>query len=244
MSLTFGKLNKKAGTFIICLSKISPKFRLVFSNNNNQYRMKKCIYKMYLQNVNMRKNKIITTTINPQLISRLNMYAFRYKMQKNSVIELALSRLFETGAKAELNLTFKLARRDKGIRTFLKNIENDNPAPIPKKKVKQKEIFYADLTPRGKGGKSLPVPVVIISGDTINSRFGMSIVCPIQEKVKYLGGCVVLKKDKLNNLKNDSEILAFQVKTISHERLTKKIGEITGKQLAETIIWLRDILKW
>ena len=96
----------------------------------------------------------------------------------------------------------------------------------------------------GVKSKSAPVPVVIISGNTINSRLGMSIVCPVKEKVKYTGGCVVLKKDKLNKLKSDSEILAFQVKTISHERLIKKIGEITDGQLSETRIWLRDMLKW
>jgi mRNA interferase MazF len=199
---------------------------------------------MYLQNVNMRKNKVFTSSIKPSLIARVSMYAKKYNMTKNKVIELALVRMFETMTKAELNLTFKKARRDKGIRAFLKNTENDSPAPIPGKKVKQKDIYYADLNPRGRGGKAAPVPVVIISGETINSRLGLSIVCPIRKNVKYLGGCVTLKKDKLNRLKHDSEIIAFQVKTISHERLTKKIGEITSEQLAETILWLRDILKW
>ncbi len=192
----------------------------------------------------MRKNKVFTSSLNPALLARLNMYASKYNMTKNSVIELALSRLFETAVKAELNITFKIARRDKSIRAFLKDIENAAFAPIHGKKVKQKDIYYTDLNPRGRGGKAAPVPVVIISGNTINSRFGLSIVCPIRKDIKYLGGCVELKKDKFNNLKHDSEILAFQVKTISHERLTKKIGEITDEQLAETIIWLRDILKW
>jgi mRNA interferase MazF len=165
-------------------------------------------------------------------------------MTKNSVIELALSRLFKTAAKAELDITFKIAKRDKVIRAFGKNQEDDVPAPVSNKKVKQKEIYYADLNPAVRRSRSASVPVVIISGDTINSRFGMSIVCPIKKNIKYLGGCVALKKDKLNKLRHDSEILAFQVKTISHERLTKKIGEITSEQLAETIVWIRDILKW
>ncbi len=192
----------------------------------------------------MKNHVTYTSTMNRGTMARLNMYAKKYNVPKNKVIELALSRLFETAAKAELSATFKAARRDKGIKAFLKNIENDNPAPIPNKKVKQKEIYYADLNPSGRGGKTAPVLVVIISGNTINSRLGMSIVCPISEKAKYAGGCVVLKKDKLNKLKSDSEIIAFQVKTISHDRLTKKIGEITDKQLAETILWLRNVLKW
>ncbi len=192
----------------------------------------------------MKSYKIVTTSIDRGLISRINMYAFRYKMTKNSVIELALSRLFKTAARAELEVTFKIAKRDKVIRAFGKNQEDDAPGLISAKKMKQKEIYFADLNPAARRSRSASVPVVIISGDTINSQFGMSIVCPIKKNIKYLGGCVALKKDKLNNLRHDSEILAFQVKTISHERLTKKIGEITGEQLAETIIWLRDILKW
>lgn len=244
MSPTFGKQYKKAGTFMTDTNRWNEKFPLVFSNKNNQYRMKKCIYKTYLQSVNMRKNKVFTSSVNPALYARINMYAFRYKMTKNSVIELALSRFFKTAARAELEMTFSIAKRDKVIRAFGKNQEDDAPAPVSNKKMKQKDIYYADLNPAARRSRSASVPVVIISGDTINSRFGMSIVCPIKKNIKYMGGCVALKKDKLNNLIHDSEILAFQVKTISHNRLKTKIGEITDVQLNETIVWLRDILKW
>ena len=192
----------------------------------------------------MKNSVIYTNTMNKGTMARLNMYAFRYKMTKNSVIELALSCFFKTAARAELEMTFKIAKRDKVIRAFGKNQEDDAPAPVSDKKVKQKDIYYADLNPAVRRSRSASVPVVIISGDTINGQFGMSIVCPIKKGIKYLGGCVALKKDKLNNLGHDSEILAFQVKTISHDRLKKKIGEITDVQLNETIVWLRDILKW
>jgi len=192
----------------------------------------------------MKNSVVYTSSMNRGIIARLNMYAKKYNVPKNKVIELALTRLFETAVKAELDLTFKIAKHDRVITAFLKNPADDATKGISGKKPKQKDIYYADLNPVGVKSKSAPVPVVIISGNTINSRLGMSIVCPVKEKVKYTGGCVVLKKDKLNKLKSDSEILAFQVKTISHERLIKKIGEITDGQLSETRIWLRDMLKW
>lgn len=192
----------------------------------------------------MRKNKTFTSSIKPSILARLSMFSKKYNTPKNKMIELALLRMFETAVKAELDITFKIAKRDRVIRAFCKNAEDDAPGRASVKKVKQKEIYYADLNPRGRGGKRAPVPVVIISGNTINSRLGMSIVCPIRENVRYRGGSVTLKKDKLNKLKSDSQILAFQVKTIGHERLIKKIGEITDKQLSETKMWLRDVLKW
>ena len=40
-----------------------------------------------------------------------------------------------------------------------------------------------------------------------------------------------MKKDKVNGLKEDSEIITFQIRTISKERLTQKIGEINPEQL-------------
>lgn len=52
----------------------------------------------------MSKNKIFTSSINPVLLAKMELYAKRYNMTKNKVIELALTRLFETASKAELTL--------------------------------------------------------------------------------------------------------------------------------------------
>jgi mRNA interferase MazF len=110
--------------------------------------------------------------------------------------------------------------------------------------MKQKEIYYANLNPSRRSKKVIMVPVVIISGNIMNNHLGMCIVCPLNEKVKYYAGCVVLKKDKLNKLKQDSEIITFQMSTIAQKKLIKKIGEITDRQLNEVIAGLSDVLKW
>jgi mRNA interferase MazF len=97
--------------------------------------------------------------------------------------------------------------------------------------MEQKEIWLAHLNPaRGKEQQGLR-PVVIISGNTMNKYFGLSIILPISSKVKSFAGCVVLDKNSSNGLKVKSEILTFQIRTIAQERLVKKIGEIDDNTL-------------
>lgn len=105
----------------------------------------------------------------------------------------------------------------------------------------QRDIYLADLNPtkgREQKGKR---PVVIISGNTMNKNFGVFIVCPVSSKVKNYAGCVRLKKDKVNKLAEDSEIITFQIRTIAKERMIKKIGEITDAQLKEIFYSLNEV---
>jgi mRNA interferase MazF len=101
--------------------------------------------------------------------------------------------------------------------------------------MKQREIWLADLNPvKGSEQKGIR-PVVIVSGNSMNDNLGICIVCPLTSRIKNYAGCQVLKKDPLNGLEQDSEIITFQIRTISNERLITKTGEITKLQL--------DILK-
>ena len=108
----------------------------------------------------------------------------------------------------------------------------------------QKEIWMADLEPvkgREQGGRR---PVVIISGNTMNEHYGVRIICPLSYQVKNFTGCVLLKKDKLNRLSKDSEVLTFQLRTISTGRLIKKIGVISPEQLKNIRLFLNEILTY
>lgn len=105
----------------------------------------------------------------------------------------------------------------------------------------QKEIYLADLSPTiGKEQKGRR-PVVIISGNTMNENFDVFIVCPISSKIKNYAGCVKLEKNKINKLSEDSEIITFQIRTISKERMIKKIGEITDEQLKKIFHSLNEV---
>ena len=108
----------------------------------------------------------------------------------------------------------------------------------------QREIWLADLEPikgREQGGRR---PVVIISGNTMNQHYGVRIICPLSSQVKNYAGCLFLKKDRLNRLPKDSEIITFQVRTISTSRLIKKIGQITHEQYKQVRLFLNEILSY
>ncbi len=108
--------------------------------------------------------------------------------------------------------------------------------------MKQGDIYYADLEPikgREQSGKR---PVVIISGNAMNENYDVVIICPISSKIKNYKGTVLLKKNKTNNLKLDSEVITFQIRTIDKNRFTKKIGQIDSAELEEIITCLNEIL--
>ncbi len=105
----------------------------------------------------------------------------------------------------------------------------------------QKDIYLANLNPtKGKEQKG-ERPVVVVSGNAMNKNLGVFIVCPISIKIKNYAGCVKIEKDKSNKLTADSEIITFQIRTISKERMIKKIGEVTDKQLKEIIYSINEV---
>jgi mRNA interferase MazF len=110
--------------------------------------------------------------------------------------------------------------------------------------MKQCEIWYANLNPtKGREQRGIR-PVVIVSGNAMNDHMDICIVCPITSKIKHYAGCLLLKKDKPNGLKEDSEIITFQIRTIAKERLTKRIGEITSEQLKNLKLGLIEVLHY
>lgn len=97
--------------------------------------------------------------------------------------------------------------------------------------MKQGEIWYADLEPVKGSEQSGKRPVVIVSGPTMNAALPIIIVCPLTSVIKNIKGCVVIQRNQTNNLKKDSEILVLQIRTVSRNRLSKRIGNITTHQL-------------
>lgn len=110
--------------------------------------------------------------------------------------------------------------------------------------MKQRDIYLVDLNPTLGREQRGTRPVVIISGNVMNDHFNVAIICPLSSNIKNYTGCVVLQKDEINKLRKDSEIITFQIRTISRERLIHKIGEITEEQLEEIKNGLNDILTY
>jgi mRNA interferase MazF len=110
--------------------------------------------------------------------------------------------------------------------------------------MKQKEIWYANLNPTKGSEQSGFRPIVIISGNMLNTYLKVVLACPLSSKIKNYKGNVVLSPNKENGLKAPSEIMIFYLRSISKERLVKKIGEITEEELNELKEGLDDILRY
>ena len=110
--------------------------------------------------------------------------------------------------------------------------------------MKQGEIWFANLNPP-KGSEQAGLrPVVILSGNLLNQHLNIVIVVPLTTKVKNYKGNPVLLPSKTNGLRTESEMLVFHVRSVSKDRLTKKLGNIEPAQLGLTIKTLNDLLKY
>jgi mRNA interferase MazF len=101
--------------------------------------------------------------------------------------------------------------------------------------MKQKDICFANLNPTRGSEQGGLRPVVVISGDTMNDNLGICIVCPLSSKIKSYPGTVFIPKTIDNGLSENSEVICFQVRAISKERLNPPIGKLSDSQLKDVI---------
>ncbi len=108
-------------------------------------------------------------------------------------------------------------------------------------KIKQYDIWLADLNPsKGKEpGKTRPV--VIVQTDLLNETHLSTLICPITtnvlSEIELLR--VHLKKNQLDKL---SDVLVDQIRAIDKKRLLSKLGQLTKEQQAKLRNNLRIVL--
>jgi len=92
-------------------------------------------------------------------------------------------------------------------------------------KVKQFEIWYADLNPTIGTEPGKVRPVVIVQTDLLNKYHPSSIVCPITTNIQKESEIlrVHIKKGSCG-LNETCDIMIDQVRAIDNKRLIKKIG--------------------
>jgi mRNA interferase MazF len=110
--------------------------------------------------------------------------------------------------------------------------------------MKQKDIYIVDLKPTIGNEQQGQRPAVIVSGNAMNDYFGVSIICPLTSSIKNYAGCTIVKKSRNNGLTADSEVLTFQIRTLSKKRFIKKIGKITDEVLQQIFAGLSDVLRY
>lgn len=110
--------------------------------------------------------------------------------------------------------------------------------------MKQGEIWMVDLNPIRGSEQAGFQPVVIISGNLLNTHAAVIIVCPLTSEIKNYHGNVILRPNKTNGLKLKSEILTFHIRSISKDRMNEKIGTITESEFEQMKACLNDILRY
>ncbi len=99
-------------------------------------------------------------------------------------------------------------------------------------RIKQYEIWIADLNPRFGTETGKTRPVVIIQTDLLNKFHPSTIICPITTNVKLDANILRVHITKGNaKLKEDCDIMIDQVRAIDNKRLLKKIGELNQEKI-------------
>lgn len=108
-------------------------------------------------------------------------------------------------------------------------------------KIKQYDIWLADLNPSRGTEPGKTRPVVIIQTALLNETHTSTLICLVTTNVKKEIELlrIHLKKGQLDKL---SDILVDQIRAIDNKRLIKKLGQLTKDQKNDLKNNLRIVL--
>lgn len=107
--------------------------------------------------------------------------------------------------------------------------------------MKQSEIWLIDLDPT-KGAELQKIRPAIIINNDILGRLPLKIIVPItdwKERFAIAPWMVKIEKNTTNGLSKTSSADCFQLRSISQERLIKKLGVIDSN----TLIKIKEAVK-
>ena len=110
--------------------------------------------------------------------------------------------------------------------------------------MKQGEIWELYFDPVMSGEQAGRRPALILSGNLMNQYFNVLIVCPLTTKIKNYKGNVVLEPDDLNSLSQPSEVMLFHIRSVSNDRMKRKIGVAKTSVVKELKVGLNDLLTY
>ncbi len=90
----------------------------------------------------------------------------------------------------------------------------------------QGEIWRVKLFPTNGREQSGVRPALVISGNAMNQNGDIVFACPLTSSIKDLFGVINIAKTKDNGLANDSQLLVFQMRALTVERFTKRLGVV------------------
>ena len=103
------------------------------------------------------------------------------------------------------------------------------------------EIRWADLSPtRGREQAGLR-PVLILSQDVFNERSGTVIAMALTSQAQRAGFPLTLELES-RGLPKRSWLKISQIRTMSVERIGKKIGKASPEEIEQAIVGLNEII--
>jgi len=91
------------------------------------------------------------------------------------------------------------------------------------------EIYFADLNPTLGSEIKKVRPVVVISQDEMNKYLDTVVVCPLTSKLHPLWRTRI----QITCANSNAEIAVDQIRTISKQRLRKKIDKLSHGKVAQ-----------
>ena len=94
-------------------------------------------------------------------------------------------------------------------------------------KIKQFDIWTADLNPQIGTEPGKIRPVLIVQTDLLNSLHPSTIICPITTNVVKESDILrVHIKKGISNMQKASDLMIDQIRAIDNKRFVQKIGEL------------------
>ena len=103
------------------------------------------------------------------------------------------------------------------------------------------EIRWANLNPTLGHEQSGLRPVLILSNDIFNEKMGIVIAVALTSKQPKFGFPLALEIDS-TDLPKKSWALMGQVRTLSTERIGKKIGKVSIEEIEQIIEGINEII--
>ena len=95
-------------------------------------------------------------------------------------------------------------------------------------KIKQFDIWIADLEPQRGTETGKVRPVLVVQTNLLNNEHPSTIVCPLTTNVEKDSNILRVHIRKgIANLKIESDIMIDQIRAVDNRRLLNKIGELT-----------------
>ena len=98
-------------------------------------------------------------------------------------------------------------------------------------KLKQYDLWLADLSPAIGTEPGKTRPVVIVQTDLLNEFHPSTIICPISTNVKLDVEILRVHLTK-SQLSKSGDILIDQIRAIDNKRFIKRLGKLTKDQIS------------